>query len=172
MHYLSYAVIKNDPSQTLEEQISTILGPHEENYDGDERIGVWDWYQIGGRWTGHFDSYDPTTDPANIGPNSKTKWPTDWKRHSGDIIALDTLPDDDEHIPYTLFVSANEIVTKQAVYDHPNFAGWPDRGNKKKKQQYDALRDRINIEHKTAVRQTLSNLKGKNLRLVVVDYHN
>jgi len=26
----------------------------------------WDWYQLGGRWTGHFDGYDPETDPANI----------------------------------------------------------------------------------------------------------
>lgn len=26
----------------------------------------WDWFQIGGRWTGHFDGYDPHTDPDNI----------------------------------------------------------------------------------------------------------
>jgi hypothetical protein len=26
----------------------------------------WDWYQVGGRYTGTFDGYDPETDPANI----------------------------------------------------------------------------------------------------------
>lgn len=26
----------------------------------------YDWYQIGGRWTGFFDDYDPDTDSANI----------------------------------------------------------------------------------------------------------
>lgn len=26
----------------------------------------WDWYQIGGRWSGMLDSYDPATDPNNI----------------------------------------------------------------------------------------------------------
>lgn len=25
----------------------------------------WTWYQIGGRWTGYFTTYDPTKDPAN-----------------------------------------------------------------------------------------------------------
>ncbi len=28
--------------------------------------GRWDWYQIGGRWTGHFDGYDPAKDPDNM----------------------------------------------------------------------------------------------------------
>jgi hypothetical protein len=32
-----------------------------DEYRGD----VWDWYQIGGRWTGTLDGYDPQTDPAN-----------------------------------------------------------------------------------------------------------
>ena len=27
---------------------------------------VWDWYVIGGRWTGTLDNYDPTKDPKNI----------------------------------------------------------------------------------------------------------
>ena len=26
----------------------------------------WDWYQIGGRWTGYYSNYDPATDPKNI----------------------------------------------------------------------------------------------------------
>jgi hypothetical protein len=27
---------------------------------------VWDWYEIGGRWTGTLDNYDPEKDPDNI----------------------------------------------------------------------------------------------------------
>lgn len=33
-----------------------------ENFKGD----VWDWYQIGGRWTGVLDNYNPDKDPKNI----------------------------------------------------------------------------------------------------------
>ena len=58
--------------------------------DGDKYIveswnenGKWDWYQIGGRWTGLFEkSYDPTTDPRNIevcntceGTGTRKDWP-------------------------------------------------------------------------------------------------
>ena len=32
------------------------------DYEGD----VWDWYQIGGRWTGTLDKYDPEKDENNI----------------------------------------------------------------------------------------------------------
>ena len=36
------------------------MGPHQEEF--------WDCYQIGGRWSGTFDGYDPTKDPANQKP--------------------------------------------------------------------------------------------------------
>jgi hypothetical protein len=26
----------------------------------------WDWFQVGGRWTGYYSDYDPSTDPKNI----------------------------------------------------------------------------------------------------------
>lgn len=49
--------------------ITTILAPHEEKYDeGEDTVeGFWDWYQIGGRWSGvHVPDYQPETDPSNI----------------------------------------------------------------------------------------------------------
>lgn len=73
----------------------------------------YDWYQIGGRWTGHFDGYDPDNDPhthelcevcGGTGNRSKWRhelpeqpgcngckgtgiaqqWPTKWPFRSGD----------------------------------------------------------------------------------------
>ncbi len=52
--------------------------------------GYWDWYQIGGRWTGALNpEYKPEKDPANkeLGPDGKltTKWPTSWAKYDGDV---------------------------------------------------------------------------------------
>jgi hypothetical protein len=49
----------------------------------------WDWYQVGGRWTGLLDGYDPEKDPANlktcylcsgtgIRPDGKEQFGEDW----------------------------------------------------------------------------------------------
>lgn len=43
---------------SLEDAVQEAMGPSEESGGG-----FWDWYQIGGRWTGTFDGYDPDTDP-------------------------------------------------------------------------------------------------------------
>lgn len=51
------------------EQIKKAMAPHEEEYseDTDSFSGFWDWYQIGGRWTGvHNPDYEPEQDPQNI----------------------------------------------------------------------------------------------------------
>jgi hypothetical protein len=55
------------------------------------RESEWDWYQIGGRWTGHFDGYEPHTDPVNLDEAGKEKWPIDWKSHAGDVIPVEQL---------------------------------------------------------------------------------
>src|SRR5258708_113248 len=61
MHFGNLVVIPADEKLgTIEERIQKAMGPHEENG------GFWDWYQIGGRWTGTLDNYDPEKDPANI----------------------------------------------------------------------------------------------------------
>lgn len=57
MHYLVY-VFTEDPSK---EAIEEALSPHG---DGKE----WDWYQIGGRWTGHLSGCNPADNPANYEP--------------------------------------------------------------------------------------------------------
>lgn len=88
--------------------------------------GFWDWYQIGGRWTGTHDGYNPNEDPENIevcdicggtgdratwrgesksvqhssgcngcmGKGKRPKWPTDYKKHQGDIIPIEKTKDD------------------------------------------------------------------------------
>jgi hypothetical protein len=48
----------------LEEAIDKIMAPFNEE-DGDNEQGFWDWYQIGGRYTGsHIEGYDPDSDPS------------------------------------------------------------------------------------------------------------
>jgi len=66
MHY--YALIKLDSRDNVELQIEQALEPFRETYDEDteEFTGFWDWWTIGGRWTGKIDGYDPTTDRRNM----------------------------------------------------------------------------------------------------------
>lgn len=60
MHYSNLVLIPKDSD--LESAVADAMGPSEE--DG----GFWDYYQIGGRWSGAFDGYDADNDPANIKP--------------------------------------------------------------------------------------------------------
>ena len=58
--------------------VESVLAPYKENYDGE---GWWDWYQIGGRYTGRHDpNYAPEKDKRNIEANGEVKWPTKWAR--------------------------------------------------------------------------------------------
>lgn len=78
----------------------------------------WDWWQVGGRWTGMLNPvYDPESDPNNSeicflckgtgkrpdmkiengcngceGTGIRTKWPTQWAKFSGDQIQRKDLP--------------------------------------------------------------------------------
>jgi hypothetical protein len=61
MHYGVLVIVEAQLGATrgeIEELVTDVLEPHKEQH--------WDWYQIGGRWTGHFDGYQPDADPANI----------------------------------------------------------------------------------------------------------
>lgn len=56
----------------------------------------WDWWQIGGRYTGRLHpDYDPQKDPSNqeIGFDGKSsvKWPSDWRKFGGDIKEIKNL---------------------------------------------------------------------------------
>ena len=75
----------------VQDAVTAALAPYDEN-DCDDNSGWWDWYQIGGRWTGtHVPGYDPNTDPENI-ENGSVKWPTSWVHFTGDIMKVEELP--------------------------------------------------------------------------------
>jgi len=76
----------------------------------------WDWWQIGGRWTGQYSDYDPAKDPNNIevcdlcggtgerhdkivdgkcnacgGKGKKIKWPTQFEPIADDILPVESI---------------------------------------------------------------------------------
>lgn len=53
--------------EKLHDALREILHPWNENLYDDKHNenGKWDWYQLGGRWTGVWSDYDPEKDPAN-----------------------------------------------------------------------------------------------------------
>lgn len=63
MHTLLYVMIEEDKLSQLDQILEERMAPFNEELSDD---GRWNWYQIGGRWTGHFSDYDPEKDPANI----------------------------------------------------------------------------------------------------------
>jgi len=69
MHYHAEVWIPNLDID-VERQIEEIMIPHRENYDDEteQLSGFWDWWQIGGRFSGsHTDyEYDPSKDERNI----------------------------------------------------------------------------------------------------------
>lgn len=56
--------------KTLNELIESEMAPHMEVYneDTEESTGWWDFWVIGGRWTGAKDGYDPADEDANYTP--------------------------------------------------------------------------------------------------------
>lgn len=64
-HYLAVVLVPRDTTD-IEEAVTELLAPYDEG-DPDNGDTKWDWWQIGGRWTGTFDPrYNPRTDPANM----------------------------------------------------------------------------------------------------------
>lgn len=65
MHYLIGVILPFQyDGEKLNDAIAEILKPWDEN-DGDNENGRWDWWSLGGRWTGVWSDYDPAKDPAN-----------------------------------------------------------------------------------------------------------
>ena len=58
MHHVNLVIISGEGD--LETEVSKAMGPYEPYGN------FWDWYQIGGRWTGVLDGYDPTKDERNL----------------------------------------------------------------------------------------------------------
>ncbi len=218
MHYLAYAIIP--VSTGIDHLVAQLLAPFEEGPEGlpqrecggDENNpygGIWDWYQIGGRWTGYLNNdYDPEKDPQNIetcnlcngtgqredeigkdirskdpsytcngcsGKGVKTKWPTQWKHHVGDIIPLDSLERDDEKTPHTLFFG-RQAIDKAWSYTDPEFPRWgtEDENEDEKKirrEKIDKIETRIRKAHSEAVWSKIDDFRSKDYMLVVIDYH-
>lgn len=96
MHKGVILLVKASTREEATQKAEQFLHQHE----GD----VWDWYQIGGRWTGQLTGYDPEMDPDNLeevcktcegkgcnvcdGKGGRPKWPTDWKPVDDDVMPL------------------------------------------------------------------------------------
>ena len=110
-HFATLVLINSRHANEPEKAVTKLLAPYNENEDVENPR--WDWWQIGGRWTGALDGYDPETDPLNRkvctlckgtgkrtdmvvamvangcngcnGTGVETLWPTSWARHAGDL---------------------------------------------------------------------------------------
>jgi hypothetical protein len=89
-HFLAFVLIPGEGD--ADQLVAETLAPYSENLEVEQRPygdpepdgtydtygwnprGIWDWFTIGGRWTGHLaqlvtgQPYSPETDPANIEP--------------------------------------------------------------------------------------------------------
>jgi hypothetical protein len=123
--------------EDVEKWVGAVMAPHEEGSDS----GWWDWWQIGGRYTGLLDDYNPNLDPENIetctlcagsgvrpdmqvrdgcngcgGKGSRVKWPTSWRPHPGDCAPAATVGEVD-----TYTVVSAEGATHIEDWITPNF---------------------------------------------------
>jgi len=62
-----FGVLVLTTEENIEEAVASLLAPYDENGEWVRPGSRWDWYAIGGRWTGALDpAYDPRKDPRNI----------------------------------------------------------------------------------------------------------
>jgi len=78
LHYFAAVVVPPDTTiETAEQVVKPLLEPFNEELEVEQYTedgetywrnpqGRWDWWQVGGPWTGAWSGYDPQTDPANI----------------------------------------------------------------------------------------------------------
>jgi hypothetical protein len=71
MHFSLLVITDQKPDEA---QLASLMAPFCEEGSEIEENQKWDWYQLGGRWTGHFDGYDPETDPNNIEVLQHMRW--------------------------------------------------------------------------------------------------
>lgn len=147
MHYSNLAIIPSNGDDSLDAKVSAVMGPHED--DG----GFWDWYQIGGRWTGTLDGYEPEKDernmapcdlcgatgkraePPNVGPGElpcngcdgtgiKVNWPGQWVRHDGDVMPVEKLTA--EHVAkFYRFCLPGKVIEVENTGEVPLVTGVP-----------------------------------------------
>lgn len=70
MHY--YALVVIPAEGDVDDLVGEALAPYREDLDETEDLtfGLWDWWQVGGRYSGRLSGYEPREDPAN----SETCW--------------------------------------------------------------------------------------------------
>ena len=167
MHCLALVVIPADGD--VKEHVARLMEPHKMPSENgtDEITGHWDWYQIGGRWTGYLTDYNPEKDEANLelamrGPardlTLAVKWPTQWAEHAGDVQSVAyyqaALQADSKKVPYALLLD-----------DGAWIGGWP------RVQPYSSEAvDAAEAAAKEKMRQLIPTLAPEK-RIVVVDYH-
>ncbi len=77
MHMMALVALPPGYDGDVEEAVAKILAPYDEALqiepvmeDGEtywtNPRSFWDWWQIGGRWTGALSDYNPAADPANV----------------------------------------------------------------------------------------------------------
>jgi hypothetical protein len=66
MHYYALAIVpaEGDLNELLDETLAP-YSEHREDVDIDKIPLSWDWYQVGGRFSGRLGDYDPQHDPRN-----------------------------------------------------------------------------------------------------------
>ena len=87
MHYGVLLISEERPTLSDDDPlIAQLLEPYKEQH--------WDWYQVGGRWTGSLSEYNPEDDPNNKDENGKIQWPTNWQKHEQDCIPIEQLTEE------------------------------------------------------------------------------
>ncbi len=88
--------------------IEVALDPFYEDTSSGSEDAQWDWYQIGGRWTGLLNGYQPENDPANLDANGEPKWPTRWLERAEDTQPVQRWPETAR--PYWLLTPDGKIL--------------------------------------------------------------
>jgi len=87
-HFSLLVVTDTKPSES---ELNDILLPFQE-LEGNKN-SKWDWFQIGGRWSGRLDpDYDPEKDPRNSKAGGELKWPTQWVNVGNQVQVKDLKP--------------------------------------------------------------------------------
>lgn len=168
MHFYGWVIGDDiDTNQLVVEAMAPWQSEIYESGDSDLWF-TWDWYQIGGRYTGRMIiDYDPTTDPRNQAEPGDllnmdgVKWPTQWASYDGDVQTIVSEQDiqwvlslDDTAMPYCAFIHKAEMkpIVKWRYQNGEDVANANMRVEIEK-----VLRARINA--------------GLSTKIVVVDYH-
>lgn len=150
MHFRTEILFPAKPDN-LEAEVAAAMDPFREEWNPEigRYDGWWDWWQIGGRWTGaHSAEYDPRKDPENMemcsvcggtgkrldmyiesgcngcsGEGERIKWPTDWKHHESDVIRLADLADDQKSCNLVIVNGDSIKVVESETWDGKNWVG-------------------------------------------------